>query len=52
MFDIKENNLQTIIQYSIAIINTDILNDFLPLAEDKKRLKGNLYYDKIYTIST
>lgn len=52
MFDIKENNLQTIIQYSIAIINTGVLNDFLPLAEDKKRLKGNLYYDKIYTIST
>lgn len=50
LFDIKEKDDDTCIDYSIAIINTEMLGEFMPLSEDGKRLSGHLTVDKIYII--
>ena len=51
MFGIEENNNKTIINYSVALINVNLLKDFLPLSEDGSKLKGKMVFDKIFTIA-
>lgn len=50
MFDLEFDDVHTTINYSIAVINTDLVNDFIALAEDKKHLTGKIILDKIYLV--
>lgn len=51
MFEIDNSNeTKTLINYTIAIINTSIINSFKSFIDDSGRLKGTLIFDKIYAI--
>lgn len=51
MFDINNSNSSlTVINYTVAIIDTTLLNEFSQLLDSNKKLKGSLVYDKIYVI--
>lgn len=49
MFNIRNTETKTLVDYKIGIINTDLLSDFIKLSLDKKRLTGTIELDKIYT---
>lgn len=52
MFDIDKdkNELVTNINYSVAIINTKLIDEFKPLINSEGKLQGTLELDKIYII--
>lgn len=50
MFDIENRNNKTIIYYSVALINTRLAGDFLPLAEDGVHLRGEIEMDQIFVV--
>lgn len=51
MFDIDNNTKgKTLVDYSVALIDTTLLHSFAPLMNKDKKLKGRLEYDKLYVI--
>lgn len=51
MFDIDDGNTEkTVVNYSVAIINTQLIKAFESLADSAGRLIGSLELDKIYII--
>lgn len=51
MFDIDNATKgKTIVDYSIALVDTTLLQSFAPLMDKDKKLKGRLEYDKLYVI--
>ncbi len=50
MFSLSEDENHSYINYSVGVINTELIETFKPLAEDGRRLSGKLICDKIYII--
>lgn len=50
MFDVNSNTKNTIISYSVALINMKLSNEFLKLSEDGQNLNGKITLDKIYKV--
>lgn len=51
MFDIEDDGENTNILYSVAVIDTNLINDFKALENPEGKLKGKIKMDKIYIIS-
>lgn len=51
MFDIDNKTTDmTVIRYNVAVIDTGLINVFLPLSDENGKLIGELRYPKIYII--
>ena len=50
MFNLSSDQNYTYIDYTVAIINTTLINSFSTLANSQGRLVGRLKYDQIFTI--
>ncbi len=51
MFSIWSDNWHTIVDYVVALIDTDLMDLFSPLMDSSRRLKWKLILDQIYTIN-
>lgn len=50
-FNLYPQDSYTIIDFTIGIINLNLIDFFNPLADDKKRLQGKISIDKVYRVT-
>lgn len=50
MFDLWNNTNQTMIDYTVTVVDTTLLYSFKTLLNPDKKLKKTMYFDKIYII--